>query len=125
MTSAPICIGPAERLADAMQLMAQRHVRHLPVVDVGGKLIGLLSDRDARTAAPSPLLGGPGDAGFGALTVGQVMVRSPWTVGPKYRVHDAVTVFVQKKYGALPVVEDGKLVGILTPIDLLRGWVAP
>lgn len=120
MTQAPITIGPTEPLADAIELMARRHVRHLPVIDVGGKLIGLLSDRDARRASPALR----GAAVEPALTVGQVMVRTPWTISPKYRVRDAVNVIVEKKYGALPVVEDGKLVGILTPIDLLRGWMA-
>lgn len=124
MTSSPISIGPTEPLSRAMELMSEKRIRHLPVVE-GGMLVGMLSDRDAQRAAPSPFERIDPEPRLAALTVDQVMVRAPWTIGPRYSVHDAVSVLVTKKYGALPVVEDGKLVGIVTPIDLLKGWKTP
>ncbi len=124
MTSSPITIRANETLNDARELMAMKRIRHLPVVDPTGTLIALVTDRDLRVASPSPLLPGkPGDAGaMDKLTVERIMVRAPCTIGPQQPIEDALKLLIEKKYGALPVVEKGKLVGILTPIDVMRAW---
>jgi len=123
MTPTPITIGPLESLQDAMELMHRRRVRHLPVVD-GAKLVGLLTDRDLRRAAPSPLVPteNPG-ALMEQTTVERVMVKEPQTIAPGQPLREALQLLVDKKYGALPVMEQGRLVGIVTPIDVMRHFL--
>ena len=125
MTPKPITVTPQETLQGAMELLAMKHIRHLPVVDAAGKLLGLVTDRDLRRVAPSPLF--PVDpaqveATMEKTSVERVMVRSPTSIGPQQNLKDAVKLLVEKKYGALPVVDGGKLVGIITPIDVMRCW---
>lgn len=125
MTPQPVTITLQETLQGAMELMAMKRIRHLPVVDGAGALIGLVSDRDLRRAAPSPLFADR-DAAAEQLdhtTIERIMVRSPQTVTPSLRLQEAVKMMVEKKYGALPVVENGRLVGIITPIDVMKAWL--
>jgi acetoin utilization protein AcuB len=125
MTPNPICISARETLQDAMELMMRKHIRHLPVVDADGQLLGIVTDRDLRRAAPSPIFGSKLDpqTAMEQVTVDRVMVRSPQTVSPSQPLKDALQLFVDKKYGGLPVVDAGKLVGIITPIDVMRMWL--
>lgn len=124
MTPNPITITLQETLQGAMELMAMKRIRHLPVVDGAGALIGLVTDRDLRRAAPSPLFGGADQqAQMEHASVERVMVKSPTTIAPSQPLEDAVRLFVDKKYGALPVMENGRLVGIITPIDMMRTWL--
>ena len=126
MTPRPITITLQESLQGAMELMQMKRIRHLPVLDETGKLIGMVTDRDLRRAAPSPLFGGDSAKAEGQLestTVERIMVRSPATIGPAARLQDAMKLMVEKKYGALPVVDGVKLVGIITPIDVMKSWL--
>lgn len=125
MTPHPVTVTIQETLQGAMELMAMKRIRHLPVVDDAGSLIGLVSDRDLRRAAPSPLFA---DRELAAeqldhTTIERIMVRSPQTVTPSLRMQEAVKMMVEKKYGALPVVENGKLIGIITPIDVMKAFL--
>lgn len=124
MTPKPITITAQESLQGAMELMAMKRIRHLPVVDAQGHLIGLVTDRDLRRAAPSPLFPNAGDthAQLENTTVERVMVRAPTTIAPTAKLEDAIKLFVDKKFGALPVLDGQRLVGILTPIDVMRRW---
>lgn len=123
MTPNPITITAAETLQGAMELMAMKRIRHLPVVDAHGALIGLVTDRDLRRLAPSPLFKGDREDAMDHTTVERAMVRAPTTIEASQNLKVAVHVFVDKKYGALPVLQNGKLVGILTPIDMMRAWL--
>ena len=125
MTKNPITITLSESLQDAMELMLRKHIRHLPVVDDQGLLVGIVTDRDLRRAAPSPLFGRGVNAEEAMVnaTVERVMVRSPETIGPNQPLRDAVHLFVEKKYGGLPAMDQGRLVGIITPIDVMRQWL--
>jgi CBS domain-containing protein len=127
MTPKPITITVQETLQGAMELMSMKRIRHLPVVDATGKLIGMVTDRDLRRVAPSPLFsGGDAEKAEGQLestTVERIMIKSPATIGPMARLQDAMKLFVEKKYGALPVVDGIKLVGIITPIDVMKSWL--
>ena len=126
MTPKPITITVQESLQGAMELMAMKRIRHLPVVDGTGKLIGMVTDRDLRRVAPSPLFGGDAEKAGAQLegtTVERVMIRSPATIGPQQRLQDAMKLMVEKKYGALPVVDGARLVGIITPIDVMKSWL--
>lgn len=126
MTPKPITITIKESLQGAMELMAMKRIRHLPVVDDAGHLIGMVTDRDLRRAAPSPLFGGDRAQAEGQLdstSVERIMIRSPATIAPTARLQEAMKVMVEKKYGALPVVDGVRLVGIITPIDAMKSWL--
>jgi acetoin utilization protein AcuB len=126
MTPNPVTVSLQETLQSAMELMAMKRIRHLPVIDAAGKLIGLVTDRDLRRAAPSPLFSADREkdqASMDKTTVERIMVRSPSTIASTQNLKDATRLMVEKKYGALPVVDNGKLVGIVTPIDVMKAWL--
>ena len=118
MTSEPATIAPEAPLGAALATMRERQIRHLPVVDEGGRLVGILTDRDLRQAT---------FARFRALheaerdlTVQDAMSWAVVTTRPDSTIAHAAAVMFERRIGSLPVVEDGRLVGILTERDLLR-----
>ncbi len=126
MTPQPITITLEESLQGAMELMAMKRIRHLPVVDAAGKLIGMVTDRDLRRVAPSPLFGGSSsqvETQLEGTTVERIMIKAPATIAPGARLQEAMKLMVEKKYGALPVVDAGRLIGIVTPIDVMKSWL--
>ena len=122
MTSSVVTLAPEETLRDAINLLRSKRIRHLPVVEAK-KLVGIVTDRDVKRATPSVLAGAVRDEYDNALLaikVAQFMTRDPITVTRKSALKAAVEIFIERKVGALPVVDDGRLVGILTEIDILR-----
>src|SRR5262249_31994843 len=109
MTHRLVTIAPETACDEARRLMEQHRIRHLPVV-ADGRLIGILSDRDVRSAAPG-------------ATTGRVMTPDPVTVAPEMRVEHAARVVLEGRFGSLPIVEDGALIGIVTYSDLLEALV--
>jgi acetoin utilization protein AcuB len=113
---------PESRLIDAFEMMRDHRIRHVPVVE-GGKLVGIVSDRDVRSALPSrnALQGGWASLGEALLEarISQVMSLMPITIAPDASIREAAQVMCRAKVGALPVVEDGSLVGILSAEDVL------
>ncbi len=104
----------------AYKIMKDSGFRHMPVVD-GDKLVGIISDRDLRlvmTVADSSELSMediPED-----IKVGKIMTADPAILVPDTDLRQAVSLMTRHKIGALPVVEKGKLVGIVTQIDLMN-----
>ena len=122
MTSAVVTLSTDETLRDAINLLRSKRIRHLPVVEAS-RLVGIVTDRDVKRATPSVLSGIAKEEYDNALLtmkVAQFMTREPITVTPTSGLKAAVGIFIDKKVGALPVVDDGHLVGILTEIDILR-----
>jgi acetoin utilization protein AcuB len=122
MTREIVTLTPEQTLRDAIELLRRVQIRHLPVVD-GRRLLGIVTDRDVKRATPSVLTGIDKDAYDNSLItikVGQLMTREPITVPGRSSLKTAVEIFLQKRVGALPVVDDGQLVGILTDSDVLR-----
>lgn len=113
----PVVIPPHATLGEAYRLMQERRFRHLPVVD-GGRLVGVVTDRDLRLAT-SALAAHP----FAPQArVADVMTRDVRTAEPLDTVEDAARVMRELKIGCLPVVDAGdgdRLTGIVTGIDLL------
>jgi acetoin utilization protein AcuB len=105
-----VTVGPDETARHAYRLMRDHRFRHLPVVE-DGRLVGILSDRDLRPVLLSPTLA--------RARVGELMSDDVTTVGPDALVEDAASLLVVKKIGSLPVVADGRLVGLVTETDLL------
>jgi len=122
MSAAVVTVNPDQTLRDAFVLLQSNHVRQLPVVQ-GGILVGIITDRDVKRAMPSVLSGIDRDEYDKVLdntTFGQLMTREPITVAPDAKLKDVVKIFMTKKVGALPILQNGKLAGIVTQTDVLR-----
>lgn len=121
MTKEVVSVSPSTVLLDAALLLRASALRHLPVVEEG-KLVGILTERDVQRCAPSrliPITEDSYNAVFAETTVGRVMTREPKTVSSRTPLLEAIGVMQQAKYGCLPVVDEGALVGILTRGDLI------
>jgi acetoin utilization protein AcuB len=115
-------------LLEAHSLMQRLGIRHLPVVDADNRLLGMITDRDIRSALPYELIKGGGEPQvrekYAHVKVGEVMTTDLLTISPTHTLPDALLLIEQKKVGAFPVVDDeGKLVGILSVRDLLRAFI--
>ena len=124
MTPDPITMSPEDSLMEALQLMRLRKVRRIPIT-VGDKLVGLLTEGDLKRAEPSTLT--ETEEHFTQVMEGtqilQIMVHNLITTTPDALVLDAARTLHENKYGALPVLEGEKLVGILTDNDLIGALV--
>lgn len=122
MTREVITLRPESNLREAIGVIQKFRIRHIPVV-ADGKLAGIVTDRDIKRATPS-IHGGVTQEDYERVLndtkLFQVMTRDPMTVSPESSLKEVAKMLVEKKYGALPVVEDGALVGIVSDIDLLR-----
>jgi CBS domain-containing protein len=135
MTQDPITIDPEAPLATAAAVMRERRVRHLPVTDETGRLLGIVSDRDLRSALIAPAMAeylsvaarrrlrGVGEE-LAHLRVRDVMTWDAVTIEPDAPVARAAAVMFEARVGSLPVVADGRLVGIVTERDVLRAVAA-
>jgi acetoin utilization protein AcuB len=122
MTPSPLTVRPDMGMFEARRLMQERRIRHLPVTR-DDDLIGILSDRDIRLNLPSPantLSVWEVNYLLARLTVAEVMTRAVITVEANRDIAAAARLMIEHKIGALPVVEDGRFVGIITETDLLR-----
>jgi acetoin utilization protein AcuB len=113
---------------EAQEEMAANNIRHLPVVDDDHRLIGIVTDRDIRSALPYRLIKNKATADerekLSQLKVEDIMTREPKTISPMYTIQDALLLIQKEKVGAFPVVDDdGKLKGILSVRDLLRAFI--
>lgn len=125
MTRSPVTIQADALAVGAAGMMRSRKLRHLPVVDHGGRLVGIVTDRDLRQVIFDPgvqaRLGQAADA-LGTLPVREVMTWGVVTVRPETSIRDAAWLMREQRIGALPVVQNGRLVGILTERDVLRAF---
>jgi acetoin utilization protein AcuB len=124
MTPKPITVTPKASIAEVWELMHERDIRHVPVVD-NGVLVGMLSDRDlARRNLPRVLALEGLDALQRELTtpVVEVMSADVIAVEPDTELSEVVDLLLEYKIGALPVTEpgSGRVVGIVSYIDVLR-----
>ncbi len=123
MSTGLVTIGPDASLAEAARLMKEHNIRRLPVVDQEGVLRGIISDRDLKEASPSKAT--TLDAHeryylFNELTVDSCMTRKVITVTTGETVERAAVIMLQNKISGLPVMEDGRPVGVLTLDDVAR-----
>ena len=116
-----ITVSPETTAAEALKLCRERGIRHLPVLD-GGRMVGLISDRDLRLATPA--LGDPNRAAaLEKIRVGDEMSREITTADPEDPIEQAAMAMHERKIGCLPVVEGDTLVGILTASDVMAALV--
>ena len=111
MTANPKTIGTHTRVREAVELLDRLDVRHLPVIDGEGALVGMLSDRDVRplefSSANEPVV--------------SVMSSNVVAIEEEDDAEDAVDLMLENKIGAVPVIDgEGVLVGIISYVDVLR-----
>ena len=99
----------------ALALMQEKKLRRLPVVDGDGRLVGIVVERDLLVAAMRYLQS--------RVEIGDIMTRNVVTVSPDADLVDVARTMLERKIGGLPVVEDGRLVGIVTESDIFRRFV--
>ncbi len=122
MTANPVTISPQTSLADAHRLMKQKKVRRLPVVE-DGKLVGIVALSDILEAEPSQattLSIYELNYLLAELKVEKIMKRPVITVTPDTTIREAANLMLTHKIGGLPVMEGGRLVGIITESDIFR-----
>ena len=99
----------------ALALMQEKKLRRLPVVDDDRRLVGIVVERDLLVAAMRYLQS--------RVEIGDIMTRNVVTVSPDADLVDVARTMLERKIGGLPVVEDGRLVGIVTESDIFRRFV--
>ncbi len=122
MTGDPQTLGAGHSLLDAFLLIRRLNLHHIPIVE-GGKVVGVLTDRDVARLSPSLLVPLPPDEYnrvFEATDVSKVMSRNLITTNPEASLAVAAELLITNRLGCLPVVEAGRLVGIITVSDMLR-----
>lgn len=125
MTANPIVVPLTATIADALAILHDVDIRHVPVIDEDGQLAGLLSDRDVRSYNLPGLvaLQNPEKAARRLeAAVSTIMQADVASVGLETEVAEIVQLMIDHKFGAIPVVDemDGTLVGIVSYLDLLR-----
>jgi acetoin utilization protein AcuB len=131
MTPHPVVIEPSTPVTEAQRLMKESDIRHLPVVQEGKGLVGLITRDTLNRALPSELSSlsiWEINYQLAHIMVRDVMVRKVVTVTEDVTVEEAARIMIQRKIGSLPVLRRGALAGIVTDIDLmnalanLMGW---
>jgi acetoin utilization protein AcuB len=132
MTPTPMTIDAEAPVETAVAVMRERGLRHLPVVDDAGRLIGIVTDRDLRSALLEFAIGDylPSSRGrlramaasFNEVRIGHVMTWGAMTVRPEAPLAQAAAIMVDARVGSLLVVDHGRLVGIVTEHDVLKAF---
>jgi acetoin utilization protein AcuB len=123
MTANPVITHPDASFGDAMELLHEKKVRRLPVVDDKGTLVGIVVEKDLLKAAPSsattlsvyeiPYL-------LSKLKIKDIMSKRVITVEEDWPIEEAARVMIERKIGCLPIVRGNQLVGIITETDIFR-----
>lgn len=122
MTERPITVQVTDPIKVVWDLVDEHRLRRFPVLE-GDKLVGIVTDRDLRNATASSVVLTEKkyhDFLLNTVKVGSVMTSEPRTVSPDEDLLKAANTILELKVGGLPVVSDGKLVGILTETDLVE-----
>ena len=114
MNKDPITISPEARVGQALKLMQQHQIRHLPVIEEGF-MVGWVSARTLREVLLASMLE--------VITVGDVMVEAPLSVSPETSVEEAARLAHEHKIGGMPVCDGEKVVGVITVNDLLSAFI--
>ena len=120
MTREPYTLTPDASLADARRLMAEHHIRHIPVVTGDGALAGLVSQRDVLAAEDSRLArGAAAGVSPGEVALAAVMTAPVQSIDEHASLRGTALHLQRNKLGCLPVLRNGLLVGIITDSDFV------
>ena len=114
MTTEVVTIGPEAGVREALTVMKKNDVRHLPVV-TGGACIGLVTSSELKQAVLASMLE--------SLKVRELMIQNPFTISPETSLENAARIIYTENVGCLPVIDDGRVVGIITVKDILRAFI--
>jgi acetoin utilization protein AcuB len=126
MTPNPICGRPDMPVTEAQALMQQHNFRHLPILDAEGKLVGLITQRSLAHAIPSDV------RQFSPFVINYVlarvkaqniMVKDVITIDENVAIEEAARLMADRKIGCLPVMREGRLIGIISDHDLFKAMV--
>ena len=126
MTDRVFTLGPGDNLVALEDLMDAHRVRHVPIVDREGDLVGLVTQRDLARGVLGRLDDVPMSVERDVLRgrkIREIMTTEPETVEPETSLKEAAQILLEDKIGCLPVVEGMHLVGILTEADFVRDYV--
>lgn len=121
MSTKPVTITADTPITDALRVMRQNQVRRLPVLDREGAMVGIVSEKDLLYASPSPATSlsiHEMHYLLSRLLVSELMTTDVITVTPDTPVEEAARIMADHKIGGLPVIQEGKLVGIITETDV-------
>ena len=126
MTENPRTVRMDDTILDAIEVLQSMEVRHAPVVDEQGDLVGMLSDRDLRPLAVELLGGGEVSETAvlrGARPISSIMSGGVISVEPDTELEEVIDLMLEHRIGAIPVVDgEGAVVGIVSYVDILRQW---
>lgn len=127
MTADPITVAEDTLLPEARRILNTYRIRHLPVIGADGRLAGIVTDRDLRSAYPSSVTT-RNDANLsyeqvGKTVVADIMTTDCATLPPDATLDDALDIFDKAKVGGIPIIdEEEKIVGFLSSLDLLSAY---
>lgn len=121
MTRQPFVLGPDDTVESARQMMAQHHIRHIPIVNDSDILVGLITQRDVLAAEDSTVLNPVVDESSRSryVAISAVMTTPVQTTDESASLRGTALHLLEHKLGCLPVVNDGKLTGIITDSDFV------
>ncbi|WP_391202631.1 acetoin utilization AcuB family protein [Psychrobacillus sp. L4] len=120
-TSVPT-LTPSHTINDALLLLKEKRIRHLPIINEQREVIGVVTDRDLKEATPSSLLSIQNPEIY-ERPLEEIMTKNPITGHPLDFVEETATIFYDNRIGCLPIVSKGKLVGMITESDLLYKFI--
>ncbi|HSO58782.1 MAG TPA: acetoin utilization AcuB family protein [Paenisporosarcina sp.] len=122
MNTTVVTLQPSHSIKDAIDLLREKKIRHLPITNEEGQVVGVLSDRDIKDATPSNLIENQQQDLY-ATPIEEIMTKNPIIGHPLDFVEEVATIFYDQKIGCLPIVSSGKIVGIVTETDLLYKYI--
>ncbi|MEK4486758.1 acetoin utilization AcuB family protein [Psychrobacillus sp. FSL H8-0484] len=120
-TSVPT-LSPSHTINDALKLLKEKRIRHIPIVNSENAVLGVVTDRDLKEATPSSLISSQ-NAEIYDLPLEKIMTKNPITGHPLDFVEETASIFYDNRIGCLPIVSQGKLIGMITESDLLYKFI--
>ncbi|MFD2046351.1 acetoin utilization AcuB family protein [Ornithinibacillus salinisoli] len=118
MNTKVVTLSPTNSIAEALHLLQKHRIRHIPIVNEDRNVVGIVSDRDVRDASPSILEKSTGQQVL-ENEIQTIMTQPVITVHPLDFVEEIARIFYDREFASVPVVQNNKLVGIVTEKDML------
>ncbi|QUW22736.1 acetoin utilization AcuB family protein [Sporosarcina sp. Marseille-Q4063] len=117
-----VTLFPSNTVRDALEIMLENKIRHLPIITEDRAVVGIITDRDLKGIVPSTM-SDIRDKSVYDIKLSEVMTKNPITAHPMDFVEESAVVFYSNQIGSLPIVSNNKLVGIITETDLLYKYI--